>query len=188
MTDRREQVEAELEDVRSQLRGRVRSGLKDGSAQAQGQVTSVVGTAVLGAFVVLALLLAVVAVAQGDVGGAVFFGLVTAGGAWVLRRNSRTDVDLERAALVERERGLVEELTALDPTSPALSVPVDRQPGAYAQMMHDRFSLGPSPADALQRLGPDAPRWLVAFHRRVGWGIVAALVLAAAMVGLLAQI
>ena len=57
-----------------------------------------------------------------------------------------------------------------------LPAPPDRQPSAYAQMMHARFPVGRSPERALRELPVDAPAWKVSFHRSLGWGTAVPLV------------
>jgi hypothetical protein len=118
---------------------------------------------------------------------------------WRLALRRVANVQAKRSRLVAAERDLLARLSALDdraipvdppPASPPAApdpfgadLPPDRQPTRYAQMMWNRFRLGPSPAEALSRLGPDAPKLLVWFHRTVGWGLATAIALA---LGLLA--
>lgn len=90
---------------------------------------------------------------------------------------------LEQAERLSRDGG---DGSAPDRTpfgSGELPAAPDRQPSAYAQVMHDRFPVGRSTERALRELPTSAPGWQVAFHRRLGWGSLAPFGLLAAGLG-----
>ena len=114
----------------------------------------------------------------------------------LLRRALRAvpQIAAERAALLARQEQLTRILAGqgTDPAGRPIpvvgpTVPLDRQPGAWAQAMHGKFRLGPSPAEVLRRMPPDTPRWKVWLARNVGWGAAAAvlIVLGIVLVGTL---
>jgi hypothetical protein len=99
------------------------------------------------------------------------------------------EIAVERAALLARQGQLTRILAGqgTDPSGRPIpvvgpTVPLDRQPGAWAQAMHGKFRLGPSPAEVLRRLPPDTPRWKVWLARNVGWGAAAAVLIVLGMV------
>ena len=99
------------------------------------------------------------------------------------------EIAAERAALLARQEQLTRVLAGqgADPSGRPIpvvdsTVPLDRQPGAWAQAMHGKFRLGPSPAEVLRRMPPDTPRWKVWLARNVGWGAAAAVLLVAGIV------
>jgi hypothetical protein len=187
------QIERDLAEVRRQIALRAGSGLPAGSQENRTALTQGLLAVVLLPFAAIPLLLAVLNVAEGDAGGAVVLAVVGLPFGWLLVRAGRrslaafgrSDLDLLR----RQERALVVEAdAALRVAGPAgfgevRPLPVDRQPTGYAQLMHARFRLGPSPEEALRALPPGAPAWRVAFHRYVGWGTVPPAVLAAGLLG-----
>lgn len=157
-------------------------------------VWPIVGAVVLGALAGLSGLLGLIAALTGEAGLAAFF-LVVACAAGVpavlfTRRifAALRPMEAEYEALRRREHELVSRLAsipiAVGPTGVPddLPLPAGRQPTRYAELMWARFPFGPSPEDALRRLPPDAPPWLVGFHRNVGYGLLIALGLAGAIV------
>jgi hypothetical protein len=100
-------------------------------------------------------------------------------------------VGAERRALLARRAELLAALAAAQgpPTGPTPAPgPVAgagpaRQPSPWAITMHARFPLGPSPADALRRLPPDAPPWKTWLAADVGWGAAAAVLLLLGTIG-----
>lgn len=138
-------------------------------------VASLVGAVALGGPAVLAGVLAVAALLTGSPAVAAFFAVVAALTGIPAVALARRVAPRQRAVAAERESLLQRDRELLQNEAPSARSP---QPSPYARMMWSRFRLGPSPDDALRRLPPDAPAWRVAFHRRVGWGVVAAVTLA----------
>ncbi len=157
-------------------------------------------TSVFGALAGFGVLAGAYAVFTGDLAVAfvfLFFGAVFAVPALVAARRYWRQIKPAadaRDRLVAEERAIVARIGYLysvrgsAPTSAeGLPLPPERQPSAYAQMMHARFpGRGASPEQALASLPADAQSWRVTFHRYAGWGVVGALLFTVS--GLLARV
>ncbi len=112
-------VQQELTAVRAQLAERAGTGVQRGTTQNSAMVGRIVGAAVLGGLGGLLLLLAVIAIATGDVVIAVVFllpGLALAAGTVVLVRSEvrvGRPAMRERQDLLDREQRLLQQAASL---------------------------------------------------------------------------
>ena len=182
-------IQTELTEVRRQLAARAHSGLDEQDRSTAPVLLRFLGGMALAAAPALLLLLAALAVVDGEIAIALFFLLPGLGLGYLAYRiaapalRAILEGNHGRQALLAREQALLREAAHLAGGGAAagppawgagpLPAPPDRQPSSYAQMMHVRFPLGRSPERALRELPADAPAWKVAFHRSIGWGTVA---------------
>jgi hypothetical protein len=190
-----EKLQEQLAAVRSQLASRAWSGHPARGTEDKSFSKTMIIAIVLfspGAFL---LILALLAIITQDFAVATLFAIPGAIISYVGLRYTRKNVapklnqiDKDYNALLQQERALLTQLAALEdntsPASPELPLPTNRQPSSFAQMMWNRFPMGPSPEKMLRTLPSNAPSWKISFHRSLGWGTVAAILLASGILAI----